>query len=68
MREKKSLEDISAIFSLSIKVHVKCMLSCQLCLTFCNPLDCSLPSSSVHGIFQAKVLEWDSTSYAKGSS
>ena len=29
----------------------------QSCLTFCNPMDCSLPGSSVHGIFQARVLE-----------
>ena len=30
----------------------------QSCLTFCNPMDCSLSGSSVHGIFQARVLEW----------
>jgi len=30
----------------------------QLCPTLCNPMDCSLPGSSIHGIFQAKVLEW----------
>ena len=30
----------------------------QLCLTLCNPLDCSLPGSSVHQIFQARILEW----------
>ena len=30
----------------------------QLCLTLCDPMDCSLPSSSIHGIFQARVLEW----------
>ena len=30
----------------------------QLCLTLCNPMDYSLPGSSVHGIFQAIVLEW----------
>ena len=30
----------------------------QLCLTLSNPMDCSLPGSSIHGIFQAKVLEW----------
>ena len=34
------------------------MLVTQLCLTLCNPMDCSLPGSSVHGIFQARVLEW----------
>ena len=30
----------------------------QLCLTLSNPMDCCLPGSSVHGIFQARVLEW----------
>ena len=30
----------------------------QSCLTFSDPMDCSLPSSSVHGIFQARILEW----------
>src|SRR5574340_308786 len=30
----------------------------QLCLTLSSPMDCSLPGSSVHGIFQARVLEW----------
>ena len=29
----------------------------QSCLTLCNPMDCSLPGFSIHGIFQAKVLE-----------
>ena len=30
----------------------------QLCLTLRDPKDCSLPGSSIHGIFQARVLEW----------
>ena len=30
----------------------------QSCLTLCNPVDCSLPGSSVHGVFQARILEW----------
>ena len=30
----------------------------QLCPTLSNPMDCSLPGSSIHGIFQATVLEW----------
>ena len=30
----------------------------QSCLTLRNPMDCSLPGSSIHGIFQARVLEW----------
>ena len=30
----------------------------QLCLTLCNPMDCSPPDSSVHGVLQARILEW----------
>ena len=30
----------------------------QACLTLCNPMNCSLPSSSVYGILQARILEW----------
>ena len=36
----------------------------QSCPTLCNPMDCSLPGFSVHGIFQARVLEWVSTSFS----
>ena len=32
----------------------------QSCLTLSDPVDCSLPGSSIHGIFQARVLEWTS--------
>ena len=34
----------------------------------CDPIDCSLPGSSVHGIFQAIVLEWIAISFSRGSS
>ena len=40
----------------------------QSCLTLCDPMDCSLPGSSVHGIFQARVLEWVAISFCRGSS
>ena len=40
----------------------------QSCLTLCNPMDCSLPGSSVHGIFQARILEWVVISFSRGSS
>ena len=36
----------------------------QLCLTLCDPMDYSLPCSSVHGIFQARVLEWVEFSFS----
>jgi len=35
----------------------------QLCPTPSNPMDCSLPGSSVHGIFQARVLEWGAIAF-----
>ena len=35
----------------------------QSCLTLSDPMDCSLPGSSVHGIFQARVLEWVAIAY-----
>ena len=37
----------------------------QSCLTVCNPMDYSLPGSSVHGIFQARVLEWVAISFSR---
>ena len=40
----------------------------QLCLTLCNPMDYSLPGSSIRGIFQARVLEWVAISFSRGSS
>ena len=40
----------------------------QSCPTLCDPMDCSLPDSSVHGIFQARILEWVAISFSKGSS
>ena len=39
----------------------------HLCLTLCDPLDCSPPGSSVHEVFQARVLEWAAISFSRGS-
>ena len=36
----------------------------QSCLTLCNPMDCSPPGSSIHGIFQATVLEWGARAFS----
>ena len=38
------------------------------CPTLCDPLDCSLPGSSIHGIFQVRVLEWVAISFSRGPS
>ena len=42
--------------------------SLQSCLTFCDPMDRSPPGSSVHGILQARILEWVAISFSRGSS
>ena len=47
----------------SVKVKVA-----QSCPTLCNPMDCSLPGSSVHGILQARMWEWVAVPFSKGSS
>ena len=50
---------------LSVKMKV---LVAQLFLTLCNPMDCSPPGSSVHGILQARTLEWVAIPFSRGSS
>ena len=54
----------------SVKVYVcVCVCVCtQSCLTLCDVMDYSLPGASVHAIFQARVLEWVTISYSRGSS
>ena len=37
----------------------------QLCWTLSDPMDCSLPGSSIHGIFQARVLEWGAIAFSR---
>ena len=43
------------------------VLVTQLCLTLCDPMDCSLPDSSVPGILQARILEWVAIPFCRGS-
>ena len=40
----------------------------QSCPTLCDPMDCSLPGFSIHGILQARILEWVTVSFSRGSS
>ena len=44
------------------------MLIARLCLTLCDPMDHSPAGSSVHGILQARILEWVAISFSRGSS
>ena len=58
-------------------VGCHCLLQCmkvkiesevaQLCPTLSDPMDCSLPGSSAHGIFQARVLEWGAIAFSKAT-
>ena len=44
--------------------HYAAAKSLQLCRTLCDPMDCSLPGFSVHGILQARTLEWVAISFS----
>ena len=74
-----SKKPLKGRFNMSkIMLHCKfCMSKCSLksesevaqsCPALCDPMDCSLPGSSLHGIFQARVLEWVAISFSRGSS
>ena len=71
MTERLNWTDWTDGFSSS---HVRCEKSekesevSQSCPTLCDPMDCSLSGFSVHGIFQARVLEWIAISFSRGSS
>ena len=50
------------------RAGVGCGLVIKLCPTLCDPMDCGLPGSSIHGIFQARVLEWVAIAFPRRSS
>ena len=61
----------------SVHLHVGCVCVCvcvcvcarahaQLCLTVCDPMDCSPPGSSIHGILQQRILEWVAMPSSRG--
>ena len=52
------------------RIHFMCMCANLLrsCPSLCNPMDCSLPGSSAHGILQARILEWVAISSSRDSS
>ena len=62
----------SYIYELYVNIYATCVCMCdkslQLCLTLCDPMDSSLSGSSVHGILQARILEWVAMSSSRGSS
>ena len=62
-KELDTTERLSQTLNVCIRAK-----SLQLCLTLCDPMDCSQPGSSVHGIFHARILEWVAISYSRGFS
>ena len=61
------LEVIWLIYYREEKQETKVLVT-QSCLTLCNPIAYSLPDSSVHGILQARILEWIAIPFSRGSS
>ena len=71
--EEDFLEKEMAIHSSILAWRIPCLYESesevtQSCPTLCDPMDCNLLGSSVHGIFCARVLEWVDISFSKGSS
>ena len=69
-----SLDTFSIVYSqycmlppclLNLYAEYSILLVAQSCLTLCNPMDCSTPGSSVHGILQARILGWVSISFSR---
>ena len=56
-----NLKSVSLVFT-----DLLCV--CVSCLTLCNLVDCSPLGSSIHGIFQSRILEWAAISFSRGSS
>ena len=70
-RRVKLLKTFSHLLVTATRSPFSVMSVCsvpQLCLTLCSPMDCSLPDSSVHGIFRARILDWVAASFSRGSS
>ena len=56
------------IMTYNVKVCVCVCVCLSVCLTLCDPMDYSLPGSSVHGVLQARILEWVAMPSSRGSS
>ena len=65
---KVSFICVVQILSYQIHIYMFVCVCAQSCLTLCDSMNCSLPGSTVHGVFQAKILEWAANSYSRGSS
>ena len=64
----RSIPSALPVVMVSITTVDSCCLVNKSCLILCNPMDCSLPGSCVHGISQARILDWVAISFSRGSS
>ena len=67
LQDKKISGDLFHNY-VKILTTIQLVLVAQSCLTLCDSMDCSLPGSSVHGILQARILEWVAIPFSRGSS
>ena len=56
------------LYRLHVESKVKVRVKSLSCVRLCDPVDCSPPGSSIHGILQARILEWVAISFSRGSS
>ena len=73
MMEGKSLHQtfcliINSDMSVYTEKVIRSVVPLQVMSDFCDPMECSPPGFSVHGVFQARALEWVAISFARGSS
>ena len=61
-------EALKVSYSIWMNFSKRVLMFAQLCLSLCNPMDCIPPGFSIHGIFQARILEWVAISYSGASS
>ena len=59
-------KDLTTVENYKVKVKVKSLSRVRL--TLCDPMDCSLPCSSIHGILQARILDWVAIYFYRRSS
>ena len=66
--QNKEITEFKTREKLEINLFCCFCLVAKLCLTFCHLMDCGLPGPPVHGISQARILEWVAISYSRRSS
>ena len=65
--KKGSTKEWSNYRKIALISHASKVLATQCCLTLCDPMDCSLLGSSVHGTLQARILDWVAIPLSRGS-